>query len=117
MLCCSIGYSMLPETLVVKKEAAAAAAEKDAAQSGGSLGERARSTYQSWQSEYGELLQSHNQQGLIAMALGRSIMISSWMVVMPLHATEIWGATPGGIGKMFAMMAAVRSHTALKSAC
>lgn len=84
---CSLGYSFLPETLVVKKPKKGADAEK----------EEKEAKRKTW----GQLLKNKSQQSIVTMQATLAMGYSCQLAVVPMHAADVWGATPGQLGLMF----------------
>eukprot|EP00928_Gymnodinium_smaydae_P022595 TRINITY_DN18928_c0_g1_i1.p1 TRINITY_DN18928_c0_g1~~TRINITY_DN18928_c0_g1_i1.p1 ORF type:complete len:471 (-),score=44.14 TRINITY_DN18928_c0_g1_i1:95-1507(-) len=96
---CSLGYTQLPETLKVKKIAPASTAGD------GSWSGLARQHTQNWWADVRPLLESPNQQALIAMSIVPSLRWSCFTTVVALHATAMAAAGPQELGFMFTALA------------
>ena len=56
-------------------------------------------------SSFAALLARPEQQALLALRFGLITGWSAWLTVLPLHATAMWGATPGQLGQMYSLIA------------
>jgi len=95
---CSLGYSFLPETLPKKKLMGDAAVRKDV-----TLKEHGRM----WWRDAKPLLQSPDQQALIALTASNAITGGVFMSVVTLHANNVWDAGPSGLGTAFGALALI----------
>jgi len=91
---CSLGYTQLPETLKLK------VAEPKAAQAGG-----VREHLERWWEDVRPLVESPNQQALVAMSIVPALRWSCYTTVVALHATATVGAGPQQLGFMFTALA------------
>jgi len=93
---CSLGYTQLPETLAVKKEAEVEP---------GTAKRTWKEEFVAWKGEMAPILASRNQQALIAFALVPAFRWSCFASVVALHATQTIDAGPKEIGLMFSTLA------------
>ena len=86
---CALGFSFLPETRTLEQREAASRKKQD----------KPKVTY--WD-VYGPLLKDRNQQGVISLNLALFSSYSAMLVLIPLHAVDLWGASAGEVGWLFA---------------
>eukprot|EP00930_Biecheleria_cincta_P084792 TRINITY_DN74225_c0_g1_i1.p1 TRINITY_DN74225_c0_g1~~TRINITY_DN74225_c0_g1_i1.p1 ORF type:complete len:515 (-),score=71.95 TRINITY_DN74225_c0_g1_i1:97-1641(-) len=96
---CCLGYTQLPETLKMKTTVPTQAVF--AFPWSGTAG----SHVQSWWDDMRPLLESPNQQALIAMSIVPSLRWSCFTTVVALHATATVAAGPQQLGLMFTALA------------
>ena len=88
---CALGYTLLPETQGRRAREAAgmAGVERDADARKGSL--------------VRELLRRPDQQAIVTATMALNSGYAAAVTILPLHATEVWGANPGQLGVMFSV--------------
>lgn len=96
---CSLGYTQLPETLKMKPSVPDQSARE------ASWSTVAGSHVQNWWTDIRPLLESPNQQALIAMSIVPSLRWSCFTTVVALHATAVVAAGPQQLGFMFTALA------------
>eukprot|EP00808_Paulinella_micropora_P011417 g29100.t1 len=105
-LLCSFGYSRLPELLQFPCSSSIAQASADSPKSPvSSL--PASSSPPSSSSSWMILLQNPDMQAVTAVQLAFSTGIAGLLAVVPLQAAEVWGATAGNLGFLYAVMSAL----------
>lgn len=110
---CSIGYSMLPETLpsVLKCRPTSQGGSRPAAAGAGGRTAAGAAEGASGDAEGGSalatmlpLLRSRNVQALSALSSATSLGQSCFMSVVTLHAQQVWDAGAADLGLMFSLM-------------
>eukprot|EP00658_Telonema_sp_P-2_P023528 TRINITY_DN19436_c0_g2_i1.p1 TRINITY_DN19436_c0_g2~~TRINITY_DN19436_c0_g2_i1.p1 ORF type:complete len:464 (-),score=91.84 TRINITY_DN19436_c0_g2_i1:312-1703(-) len=93
---CSLGYTFLPETLKKLPEVQSEELQKKRS---------FREEFKKWREDTTPILESQNQQALIALACSWPLRFSCFATVVAIHASETISAGPQQIGVMYTVLA------------
>mmetsp|Transcript_6769 Transcript_6769/g.14840 ORF Transcript_6769/g.14840 Transcript_6769/m.14840 type:complete len:442 (-) Transcript_6769:341-1666(-) len=92
-------FSFLPESQV------APAASVLPAKTSAMRWETVKGAMQTSIESFSDLIRQQPQCALLCLRFGLITGWSAWLTVLPLHAADIWGATPGDLGTMYSAVA------------